>query len=69
MSKHLVNSLKEKFIGRRIELCIDEITTLAKGKLINVMDPSFNKIEIDNDDNRLNVKTDIAGKIVDFTIG
>jgi hypothetical protein len=57
------------FRGLKVIDCIDRITQVGIGYSINVMDPSINIGPIDNDNHRLNVKTDSNGVIVKFTIG
>ena len=61
----------EGFKGKQIIHCYDEIAALAKahGYLINVSDPMINTHNIDNEPNRLNVRTDKDSVIVSFTIG
>jgi hypothetical protein len=55
--------------GKRASDCIDDITKIARGYVINVMDPLFNVGPIDNDPSRLNVRTDEDSRITSFTIG
>lgn len=52
--------------------CFGEINAIAKdhGYRVNVMDPEINKdIHIDNEGDRLNVRTDAKSVIQSFTIG
>lgn len=59
------------FEGKQIIECSDDVQTIARhhGLYVNVMDPAFNTSPIDNDANRLNIRTDHEPKIVSFTIG
>lgn len=57
------------FKGKMIKDCIDEISSIAIGYTVNIMDPTFNTFAIDNESNRLNVKIDNNSIITSFTIG
>lgn len=57
------------FKGKMIKDCIDEISSIAIDYTINIMDPTFNTLAIDNESNRLNVKIDNNSIITSFTIG
>ena len=59
----------EGFKGEPVEDCIDKISQVAFGYEINVMDPTVNIGPIDNENRRLNVKTNSSGIITGFTIG
>ena len=59
----------EMFRGEPVEDCIDKIGQVAFGYEINVMDPTVNIGPIDNDNRRLNVRTNQSGIITSFTIG
>lgn len=61
----------QPFKGSQIIDCIDQITSIAQALKysVNVMDPEFNGASIDNDDARLNVRTDKDSVITSFTIG
>ena len=60
-----------RFKGKQIIECFNEIQEIAVayGLRVNVMDPEINKINIDNEPDRLNVKTDKDSVIQSFTIG
>lgn len=61
-----------RFKGKQVIHCFDEINAIAKdhGYRVNVLDPEINKdIRIDNEGDRLNVKTDANSVIQSFTIG
>jgi hypothetical protein len=61
-----------RFKGKKVIECFDEINAIAKdhGYRVNVLDPEINKdIRIDNEGDRLNVKTDANSVIQSFTIG
>ena len=68
-AKALVVILTSTYKGRKIYQYIEEITRIAEGYEVNVMDPEFNMGPIDNESNRLNIKTDKNGKIKQFSIG
>lgn len=68
MSRELIEKLAA-FKGKQVIGCIDEITKIAAGYSINVMDPEFNTAAIDEDRFRLNVRTNKASAITSFTIG
>jgi hypothetical protein len=61
----------QAFIGHAIIECADAIETIAKRHKysVNVLDPEFNKGSIDNDESRLNVRTNRVGAIISFSIG
>lgn len=61
----------QRFVGRHIIDCIDQITAIAKQHRysVNVIDPEFNVGSIDNDDSRLNVRTDKDSVVKSFSIG
>lgn len=60
-----------QFKGRAIITCIAEINEIARDhKLaVNVMDPMFNTGSIDEEPDRLNVRTDKDGIVKSFTVG
>jgi len=60
-----------QFVGYPVNTHIDAITAIAvRNKYsVNIIDPVFNPGSIDNDESRLNVRTDKDGKIVSFSIG
>jgi hypothetical protein len=59
------------FKGKQIIDCADQIEAIAErlGYAVNVMDPAFNGPSIDEEPNRLNVRTDKNSIITSFTIG
>ena len=62
----------EGYRGEKVNDCIDAITQLSKSHgidKINVMDPVYNLAPIDNDNHRLNIRTDASGIILKFSIG
>ena len=61
----------QKFVGKPINHCIDDLESVAHKHRysVNIIDPQFNVGSIDNDDDRLNVRTDKDGKIISFSIG
>ena len=61
----------QKCVGRPVNHCIDDIESVAHkhGYSVNIIDPEFNVGSIDNDDSRLNVRTDRDGKVKSFSIG
>ena len=69
MSDHALIRNLQPFIGKQIIDHIDEIKSIADGYSVNVMDPVFNGLAIDNEPKRLNVRTDKDSVITSFTIG
>jgi len=61
----------QPFKGKQIIGAIDTIKAIAEplGYKVNVMDIVFNVVSIDNDYQRLNVRTDKDSVITSFTIG
>ena len=61
----------QPYMGKQIMDAFNDIQEIAlRYKLeINVIDPEFNTNSIDNDENRLNVRTDANSVITSFTIG
>lgn len=61
----------DRFKGKQIITCIDDIQTAADahGYSVNIIDPEFNTASIDNEATRLNVRTDRDSVITSFTIG
>jgi hypothetical protein len=59
------------FKGKQIIECFNDIQEIAHlhGLRVNVMDPEMNKTNIDNEPDRLNVRTDKDSVITSFTIG
>ena len=59
------------FKGKKIIDCFKDVQQIARyySLTVNIMDPEINKINIDNEEDRLNVKTDADGVILSFTIG
>lgn len=60
------------FMGKQIIDCSKDIEIIARyhGLRVNVMDPKINnKNSIDNEPDRLNVRTDKNSVITSFTIG
>lgn len=71
MTAHSLIDKLDRFKGKQIKDAIDEITSIADQYefVVNVMDPLFNTASIDNEPNRLNVRTDKDSVITSFTIG
>lgn len=72
MSYLSIRNELQPYMGKQIIDCRDRIETIAKhhGLRLNVMDPEINKdIRIDNESDRLNVRTDANSVITSFTIG
>ena len=71
MREHALMAVLSRFKGKQVKNCIDEITSIADQYefVVNVMDPVFNKASIDNEADRLNVRTDANSIITAFTIG
>ncbi len=71
MSDRALIDKLQRFKGKQIIACIDEIETIAHGLFysVNVIDPEFNTASIDNEPTRLNVRTDRQSVITSFTIG
>lgn len=57
------------FKGKQVIACFDDISKIAAGYSINIIDPEFNTGSIDEDARRLNVRTDKDSVITSFTIG
>lgn len=68
MTAHTLMAKLQPFKGKKLNDCIDAISALAKGYRVNVMDPEVNTGSIDNESDRLNVKTR-GGVITAFTVG
>jgi hypothetical protein len=58
----------EIYKGCKINDCIDAIIQVSAGYSVNVMDPTINIGPIDNNNHRLNVKTE-DGIVKSFSIG
>lgn len=72
MTHELLMQRLEAFKGKRLTRYFDEIKEIAitRGYTnINVMDPEFNTGSIDNERNRLNIRTDGDNRILSFSIG
>ena len=71
MSRLSIMTELNPFKGKQIMDAFNDIQEIAlRYKLeINVIDPEFNTNSIDNDENRLNVRTDANSVITSFTIG
>ena len=71
MSRPPVLDQMRPFVGQSLIESIDEITRIATAHrcTVNVMDPQINRISIDNEPLRLNVRTDKDSVITMFTIG
>lgn len=71
MSRASLMADVSKYVGHAIIECSDAIEQIAKRNRysVNIIDPDFNVRSIDNDESRLNVRTNRAGEIISFTIG
>jgi hypothetical protein len=68
-ARALIHKL-QTFKGRQIKDVADQIAAIAIGYRVNVMDPEINnRNSIDNESDRLNVRTDKDSVITSFTIG
>jgi hypothetical protein len=59
------------FVGKTLIESIDEITRIAASHryTVNIVNPQFRKVDIDEEPLRLNVRTDKDSMITMFTIG
>jgi hypothetical protein len=71
MSRSSLMADLQKYVGHAIIECEDGIEQIAKrhGYSVNVIDPDFNVGSIDNDESRLNVRTNRDGVVFSFSIG
>jgi hypothetical protein len=68
---HAIIEALQSCIGKQLIEAIDEVERIAAARRysVNVIDPQFNVGSIDEDDRRLNVRTDNTSVITSFTIG
>jgi hypothetical protein len=67
-----IGDLNLRFVGEKLDdKAFNEIQAIVLHHhcILNVMDPVFNTTNIDNEDNRVNVRTDANFMIKSFTIG
>jgi hypothetical protein len=59
------------FVGKTLIESIDEITRIAGSHryTVNIVNPQFKKVDIDEEPLRLNVRTDRDSVVTMFTIG
>lgn len=71
MSRASLMADLQKYVGHAIIECADAIEAIAKHHRysVNVIDPDFNPGSIDNDESRLNVRTNRDGVVISFSIG
>lgn len=72
MSRASMMADLQKYVGHAIIECADAIEAIAKRyryDKVNVIDPDFNIGSIDNDESRLNVRTNRDGVVISFSIG
>ena len=71
MSRSSLMADLQTFIGHAIIECADAIEKIAERHRysVNVIDPEFNTRSIDNDESRLNVRTNRDGVVISFSIG
>ena len=71
MSRAFLMSELQGYSGHAIIECADAIEKIAKRHRysVNVIDPDFNIGSIDNDESRLNVRTNRDGVVISFSIG
>ena len=71
MSRSSLMADLQTYIGHAIIECADAIEKIAKRHRysLNVIDPDFNVGSIDNDESRLNVRTNRDGVVISFSIG
>jgi hypothetical protein len=66
-----IDDLNLNFVGKKLDESYNEIQTIVTDHHceLNVMDPVFNTVNIVNQNNRVNVRTDKDFIIKSFTIG
>lgn len=71
MSRPPVLDQMRPFVGKMLIESIDEITRIAASHryTVNIVNPQFKKVDIDEEPLRLNVRTDKDSMIIMFTIG
>jgi hypothetical protein len=71
MSRAALMAELQTYIGHAIIECADAIEKIAERHKysLNVIDPDFNIGSIDNDESRLNVRTNRDGVVISFSIG
>jgi hypothetical protein len=71
MSRSSLMADLQTYIGHAIIECADAIEKIAKAHRysLNIIDPDFNIGSIDNDESRLNVRTNRDGVVISFSIG
>lgn len=71
MSRASLMADLQKYIGHAIIECADAIEKIAHlhRYSVNIIDPDYNRGSIDNDESRLNVRTNRDGTVISFSIG
>lgn len=71
MSRASLMASLHPFVDKPVLYYVDMIKTIAERHRysVNIIDPEFNVGSIDNDESRLNVRTDKDGVIKSFSIG
>jgi hypothetical protein len=71
MSRPPVFEQLRQFVGKPVIEAIDEITKIAISHhyRVNIIDPKFNTCSLDEESDRLNIRTNRDGNIWLFTIG
>ena len=71
MSRPPVLDQLRPFVGKTLIESIDEITRIAASHryTVNIVNPQFKRVDIDEEPLRLNVRTDKDSMIIMFTIG
>lgn len=71
MSRSSLMADLQTYIGHAIIECGDAIETIAARHKysVNIIDPDYNVGSIDNDESRLNVRTNRDGVVISFSIG
>ena len=67
----MIKELKEKYVGKKTNDVIDEITAECKSHkcTVEIMDPVFNLKNIDVDMSRVNIYQDADGVIKNLKLG
>jgi hypothetical protein len=71
MSRPPILDQLRPFVGKTLIESIDEITRIAASHryTVNIVNPEFKRVDIDEEPLRLNVRTDRDSVITMFTIG
>jgi hypothetical protein len=69
---HFIHDLNRRFVGQKFadEVFTEIANVIANHRcILNIMDPKYNTTNIDNEDDRVNVRTDKDFVITSITIG